>query len=298
MKGSFRVLSLLVAFLFLYHPFLFGWGSEGHVYVNQVAAQKIPATMPAFLKAAVPRIAYLGLEPDRWRERSEATLKNAQEPDHYIDLELLAGFGDLPRGRYQFYDLLCAKRAAIKTSSDALLPEKIGLQPYAAIEVYDRLKVAFREFRRLRAANQPTEAVEQNIVFYAGWLGHYVADGSQPLHTTIHFDGWKGLNPNGYRTRPGIHKEFETDFVARNLGPKDFADLVEAPVRLTDPFEDYMRYLRNSNALVEKVYQLEKAGGFEGAGSPEALKFTEERLAAGSQMLLNLWYTAWLESAE
>jgi hypothetical protein len=25
--------------------------------------------------------------------------------------------------------------------------------------------------------------------------------------------------------------------------------------------------------------------------------FTEQRLAAGSQMLLNLWYTAWIDSA-
>jgi hypothetical protein len=48
---------------------------------------------------------------------------------------------------------------------------------------------------------------------------------------------------------------------------------------------------------VENVYALEKAGGFNGKGSPEAFDFTAHRLAAGSQMLLDLWYTAWLESA-
>jgi hypothetical protein len=41
---------------------------------------------------------------------------------------------------------------------------------------------------------------------------------------------------------------------------------------------------------------LEKAGGFTGKGTPEAFEFTTHRLA-GSQILLNLWYTAWLESA-
>lgn len=56
------------------------------------------------------------------------------------------------------------------------------------------------------------------------------------------------------------------------------------------------RFIRDTNGLVEKVYQLEKAGGFQGSGSPEALEFTKKRLAAGAQMLLNLWYTAWLES--
>ena len=44
------------------------------------------------------------------------------------------------------------------------------------------------------------------------------------------------------------------------------------------------------------MYELEKVGGFTGKGSPEAFAFTTHRLAAGSQMLLDLWYTAWLDS--
>ena len=72
---------------------------------------------------------------------------------------------------------------------------------------------------------------------------------------------------------------------------------MKSPTRLTDPFADYMEYLKHSNRLVEQVYILEKAGGFTAKGSPAAFAFTTERLAAGSQMLLNLWYTAWLESA-
>ena len=49
---------------------------------------------------------------------------------------------------------------------------------------------------------------------------------------------------------------------------------------------------------VEKVYQLEKAGGFVGAGSPESRDFTAERLAAGASMLRDMIYTAWVESAK
>jgi len=72
---------------------------------------------------------------------------------------------------------------------------------------------------------------------------------------------------------------------------------VHAPERLDDPFTAYVAYLRQSNGVVEKVYAIEKAGGFREKGSPEAFEFTTHRLAAGSQMLLNLWYTAWQESA-
>ncbi|MGA8145598.1 MAG: hypothetical protein WB987_17060, partial [Candidatus Acidiferrales bacterium] len=178
------------------------------------------------------------------------------------------------------------------------LPEHVGMQPYITIEIFERLKAAFRDYRRLIAARKPAKAVEQDIIFYAGWLGHYVGDGSQPLHTTIQHDGWTGANPGGFTTERGIHWRFENDFVARNIQARDFADTVRSSSRLADPFADYMKYLEDSHALVVRVYELDKAKGFDGAGSPEALQFTKERLAAGSQMLLDLWYTAWLESGE
>jgi hypothetical protein len=275
------------------------WGNEGHTAINRVAAEKIPAEMPRFLRRAVVEIAYLGPEPDRWRSPSEFALKNSQEADHFIDLERVAWLDPLPQGRYEFYRKLYEKRAATPSTDhpDDYLPEHVGLQPYITMEVYGRLKAAFREYRQRLAAHQPTRAVEQAIIFYAGWLGHYVADGSQPLHTTIQYNGWVGPNPNGYTTERKIHAQFETAYVAANITAKDFARLVTSPERLDDPFARYVAYLRQSNELVEKVYQLEKAGGFTGKGSSEGFEFTTHRLAAGAQMLLDLWYTAWLESA-
>jgi len=287
----------LIALLWFQSANVFGWGNEGHEYVNRVAAERIPAEMPRFLRHAVAELTYLGPEPDRWRSPSEYSLKNAQEPDHYIDLERVEWLKPLPRGRYEFYRKLYEKRAATTDHLDDYLPEHVGLQPYITMEVFGRLKAAFREYRHRREQHQPTASVERSLVFYAGWLGHYVADGSQPLHTTIQYNGWVGPNPKGYTTEHGIHAAFESAYVAQNITAKDFARLVQAPERLADPFVDYVEYLRESNRQVENVYRIEKAGGFAGKGSPEAFDFTTHRLAAGSQMLLNLWYTAWLESA-
>jgi hypothetical protein len=276
------------------------WGNEGHVYVNRVAAQKIPTSMPQFLRSpsAIAEIAYLGPEPDRWRSPSEFSLKNSQEPDHFIDLERVSWLNPLPPGRYEFYRKLSEKRAATTDHADDYLPERVGLQPYITMEVYGRLKAAFREYRQLLATHEPTKPVQQAIIFYAGWLGHYVADGAQPLHTTIHYNGWVGPNPNGYTTEHHIHSLFESTYMGANIHETDFARLVRTAERLDDPFARYVEYLRNSNSLVEKVYALDRTGGFTGKGSPDAFDFTTRRLAAGSQMLLNLWYTAWLESAE
>lgn len=274
------------------------WGNEGHTYINRVAVQKIPPSMPLFLRRAGVEIAYLGPEPDRWRNPAEFPLKNAQEADHFIDLERVSWLDSLPPGRYEFYRDLYEKRAATTDHADDYLPERVGLQPYITMEIYGRLKAAFREYRALNTAHKPTQAVQQAIIFYAGWMGHYVADGSQPLHTTIHYNGWVGANPNGYTTEHGIHALFETTYVAANITASDFAPLVKAPSRLADPFKDYVAYLKSSHELVENVYSLDKAGGFTGKGSKDGFDFTTKRLAAGSQMLLNLWYTAWLESAE
>ena len=289
----------LIALVLIQQQPAAAWGNEGHIFINRVAAQKIPASMPAFLRTprAVNEIAYLGPEPDRWRSPSEFALKNSQEPDHFIDLERVAWLDPLPPGRYEFYRKLYEKRASTTDHPDDYLPERVGLQPYITMEVYGRLKAAFREYRQLLKTHQPTARVQQAIIFYAGWLGHYVADAAQPLHTTIHYNGWVGENPKGYTTEHHIHAQFESTYVAANITAKDFAGLVKAPERLDDPFVRYIAYLHNSNSLVENVYALEKDGGFTGKGTPAAFDFTTHRLAAGAQMLLNLWYTAWLESA-
>jgi len=288
---------MLIALILIQSPASCAWGNEGHTYINRVAAQKIPTSMPKFLRQAVVEIAYLGPEPDRWRNPAEFALKNAQEPDHFIDLERVSWLDPLPPSRYEFYRKLYEKRAATTDHADDYLPERVGLQPYITIEVYGRLKAAFLEYRRQLAAHQSTAAVQQAIIFYAGWLGHYVADGSQPLHTTIHYNGWVGPNPNGYTGQHTIHGQFETAYVGANIKASDFAGMVTNPKQLANPFAEYVAYLKESHGLVENVYALEKDSGFTGKGTPAAFDFTTRRLAAGSQMLLNLCYTAWIDSA-
>lgn len=282
-------------------PPSFGWGSEGHRMINRLAAQSLPADVPAFLhtKAAIDEIEYLGPEPDRWRSPAEPELSAAQAPDHFIDLELADVINPLPRRRYDF--IAAAYAAALTHPAQArdLQPTRIGFQPYITNEVWERLKASMRDYRTLSAKHEDTKPVEAAIVFYAGWLGHYVGDGSQPLHVTVNYNGWVGKeNPDGYTTDHKIHAQFETVYVAANIKETDVKPLVAAVHPLGDEFDDYLVYLRHSAILVERVYQLDKAHGFDGAGTPEAKQFTSERLAAGASMLRDLIYSAWVESAK
>jgi hypothetical protein len=217
-------------------------------------------------------------------------LSAAQAPEHFIDLEPADALGTLPRRRLDF---------EAKVFAAGERPEKIGLQPWETTEVWERLKAAMREYRNLVAAKKDTSATEAAVIFYAGWLGHYVGDGSQPLHTTIQYNGWTGPNPHGYSTGHTIHWQFEGPFVAANVHEPEVRAKMTAPKAIDgDLFDSYVAYLRHSNRYVEKVYQLEKAGGFVGAGSAESREFTAERLAVGASMLRDMIYTAWIKSAE
>jgi len=278
----------------------FAWGMDGHKMINRLAGAALPADVPEFLRSpqALNALEYYGPEPDRWRSHNEPELNAAQSPEHFIDLEYADLVGsDLPRRRY---DYVRALAFAQKSHPDlALTPEKVGLQPYVATEVWERLKSGMREYRTLLAAKHDTKPVEAEIVFYAGWLGHYVADGSMPLHTTIQYNGWTGPNPNNYNTEHKIHALFESEFVAANVKPAEVAPLIASkPVVLGDVFDDYMKYLRQSHSLVEKTYQLEKAGAFSGAGTPEGKAFVDQQLAAGATELRDMIYTAWIRSAD
>jgi hypothetical protein len=47
---------------------------------------------------------------------------------------------------------------------------------------------------------------------------HYVGDASQPLHVTVHFNGWGNFpNPKGYTDSKKIHAYFEGEFVKGSL---------------------------------------------------------------------------------
>jgi hypothetical protein len=272
-------------------PAAYGWGNSGHQLVNKLAASTLPASVPAFLRsdAAISEIEYLGPEPDRWRSPAEPELNAVQAPEHFIDLELADALGPLPHKRLDF---------EAKAFAAGQRPEKIGLQPWEATEIWERLKAALREYRNLEAAHKETRGAEEAALFYAGWMGHYVGDAAQPLHTTVNYNGWvEAANPNGYTTDHKIHWEFEGPFVDRNLRePEVRAKMTEPKLLEGDIFDDYVAYLRQTKTHMEQVYQLEKAGGFVGAGTPESRAFTAERLAAGASMLRDMILTAWVDS--
>ncbi|HXG64455.1 MAG TPA: nuclease [Blastocatellia bacterium] len=282
---------LILSLLFISPPSTSAWGDEGHRYVNLVAAEKLPTDMPAFFRNAAARLSFLGPEPDRWRDNREvfSALREVNSPDHFINIDKRENFEALPNDRYRYAEWL---RAQGKNAKD------IGFLPYAILEGYQKIQVLFRLWRDPAHAAE-REQIGQNIIFYAGVLGHYVADGAQPLHTSIHYNGWStSANPEMF-TREPLHWRFEGEYVKARIRPEDFSPLVSPARKLQDPFADTMKFLFDSFGQVEELYRMDKTNRWEpGNASPEAKQFVAKRLAAGSQMLANLWYTAYVNSGD
>jgi hypothetical protein len=130
-------------------------------------------------------------------------------------------------------------------------------------------------------------------------LGHYIGDGAQPLHVTVHSNGWLGSTPEGYATDRQIHGRFESRFVnGFGLEPDDVTGLVSTPKLLDDPFDAVLAHLDSSASHVEEVYRLDKAGALTDFSNKEARALVLDRVAHAASLLRNLIYTAWVRSGE
>jgi hypothetical protein len=271
-------------------PTVNAWGDEGHRFINLVAAQRLPDDMPAFFRNASARLSFLGPEPDRWRDNRELfkALSEVNGPDHFIDMDKTENFQALPNDRYLYSDWL---RAHGKE------PKDIGFLPYSMLEGYQKVQVLFRLWRDPKHAAE-RDQIEQNIVYYAGVLGHYVGDASQPLHTTIHYNGWSTSSNPELFTREPLHWRFEGEYVKAQIKVADFSGLVNKATALADPFAEIMNHLFESFKQAPELYRMDKTTRWDVNNTrPESKQFVASRLAAGSQMLANLWYTAWINSA-
>jgi hypothetical protein len=292
MKYRYSLSAGLAGMLFAglaFSPLIFGWGDDGHQAIARVAVQRLPADMPEFFRSAGPRLAFLSPEPDRWNDNLEylSALRAAGSPDHFIDIDSPETFQSLPDDRYTYSEWLRAKGQT---------PHLVGFLPYAIVETYQKVQVSFRMWRDPQRTRD-REQIEQSLLYSAGLLGHYVGDGANPLHTTPHYNGWtSSWNPDLF-TREPIHSRFESEYIRANIQAEDFSGQVKTAEKVPDVFHAVIRYLLDSHAQVPQLYRLEKAARWEANNRrPESRQFVAARLASASQMLTNLWYSAYLGS--
>lgn len=303
------------------------WDYEGHRLINQLALASLPTNFPGFVRApaAAERIAFLAGEPDRWRNVQDLPLRHSNGPEHYIDLEQLADYGlkpeMLPVFRYDFIAQLALARQAHPDKFPAPeaarnedhTRELVGLLPWAMAESYAKLKSGFSYLKTYETAGGTPEEIanaQENIIYVMGVMGHYFGDASQPLHTTIHHHGWVGENPHQYSTNSRIHSWIDGGYFLKigganrqtlepKLRPAQLVSLEGRPAKPEEMFQAGLLFLLEQGKLVEPLYQMDKDGQLSGEGETglRGRAFLEAQLLKSSQLLGDIWYSAWQQAA-
>lgn len=311
------------AALSLFAPHLArAWDYEGHRIVNQLGLATLPADFPAFVKdpAAQERIAFLAGEPDRWRNTPETTLQHFNAPDHYIDVEDLEPYGldphSLSHFRYEFTGQLAVQRHLHPEKFPAIDASKnkdktrtlTGFLPWTIAEFYGKLKSEFSYLKAFEEGGGTPEEIanaKQNILYTMGVMGHFVGDASQPLHTTKHFNGWVGENPNHYATNTTFHSWIDGGYIRKiKLTAGDLKGKVRPAKSLgaapdaksqEDIFPLCMSFIVDHFKLVEPLYRMNKEGTLSdtGAEGSKGRAFMSGQLIKAGEFLGDLWYTAW-----
>lgn len=314
MRSSVLVAASLAAVLAAPLPAL-AWGAVGHRIVNNVAARSLPDSVPAFVRTpdAIAEITTLGPEPDRLKGAGK-TWGSDLDPGHFLDLDddnTVAGvlpLMQLPLTREEFDTAIRKGRVVNGEKPDEY---SIGYVPYSIVEGYQQVAKDFAIWRvdvygAAHAARDADKAFfdtdrklrEILTLRDIGYFGHFVADSSQPLHITVHYNGWGEYpNPNNYTQSHQIHAKFESTFVEKNMTADAVLSHVGPYVPATAPIMTRVEtYIATTASHVQDVYKFESAGAFD-AATPAALAFTTERLAAGGKMLRDLIADAYADSA-
>ena len=251
-------------------------------------------------------IGELGREPDRSKGTGNSH-DHDLDPGHYINLSDDFTAGIIP------LDSLPATREDYDTAlrSSGSNEFRVGFLPYAIIDGWQQLQRDFAYWRADVAAGRMAKSQKDRAWFAKdrrlrellilrdlGYWSHFVADASQPMHVSVHYDGWGDFsNPRGYSTKAGLHALFEGAFVASYVRPADI-------LKRLRPLRDcgcsiQMRtisYLRETHTQVIPVFELEKLGAFSESVAA-GRDFAADRLAAAVSELRDMIVAAWQTSA-
>lgn len=286
------------------------WGNTGHRLIGVAAMRALPDDLPAFLKSpgAIADVGELSREPDRWKGAGQPHDRE-RDTAHFIDLD---DNGHAMTDKGPHIDNLPLLKSDFDTAlvQAGIKIDEVGYLPYAMMNAWQNLGRDFAYWRVLTAAEaretDPGKKAwyradrvrrEALILRDIGELSHYVGDGSQPHHLSIHYNGWGNYpNPEGFTNSRRTHAIFEGEFTSR-VARLDVVEAAMAAPQL-DGFDLRARtahYLKTSHGSVIPFYRLEKDGGFRD-NDPRGAAFVIERLAAGASELRDLVILSWRES--
>ena len=254
--------------------FIYSWGEKGHQVISKNAVELLPKEMYSF-KAWKDYLVQHSSDADIRRKTDKA-----EAPRHYIDIDFYKEF--LNGTMIENEDELISKYG------DSIVTAN-GILPWATQETLNDLTVALKEKNRDKA------------LIYAADLGHYVADGHQPMHTTVNYNGQ-------LTDQKGVHFRYEVTMVDRHIDT--LGEVIDSSNihYVENPLSFIFNYISNANSVNDVLLDADKLAHQE-AGTTESDDYyrimwfrtkyvTEFQFKTAEEDLASLLYTAWVNAGK
>lgn len=248
-----------------------GWGREAHQRVNAAAVENLPEPLRAYFRARKLFLMGHSSDPDELSKSDPA-----ERVHHFTDADAYEPF-PFARLRKQFVDDPRGPTERQAREGDSIWQ----------IDLYTRR--LSEDWRR-----RHWEQGDQDAVF----LAHYACDLTQPLHTTVNYDGQ-------LTRQAGIHARFETELVSALSPSWKLAGApphFEANVRARIFRELLASYSARDQVLGADLRAVRGRSYADAGYSASFVKLAgplaEQRLNAAVSFVSALWYTAWVRAGK
>lgn len=266
----------------------YGWGFFAHKRINRLAVFTLPSEMLPFYKKNIIFITENAINPDQRRYAVDG-----EAPRHYIDID---NYGDSAIFKVPRY----WNEAVKKFSEDSLM--KHGINPWFVNKMKYQLTEAFKQMDAKR------------ILRISADLGHYIADGNVPLHTTRNYNGQ-------FTNQLGIHGFWESrlpELYSENydfyVGPSSYVkntqlkawDAIKNAHFALDSVFGFEKLLTKKFSP-DKKYTFDERSGmtiktysrpFSESYHQMLAGQVERRMVASIKMVGDFWFTAWVDAGQ
>jgi hypothetical protein len=265
---------ITVVLILLPLSIILGWGAEGHKLISNKAMDLLPQEMSGFTNWQ-KYITIHSVDPDLRRDHDKS-----EAPKHYIDIDF---YPEFLNGK-----MIEDKSKLVAEYGDSTVT-KMGLLPWATLNTYNELVDALKEKNKDKA------------LLYASDLGHYVADGHQPMHTI--------MNYNGQMTgQKGIHGRYESVMVDSNLTEINRDFHAEHATYVKHPLHFIFNYITDANSVVNLLFDADTYA-YKMAKSRDDHEYyrllwfktkyiTETQIENAARDFASLFYSAWVDAGK
>jgi len=217
------VISLMILTLsFIFSSSALAWGNRGHATVCEAAIFLVKdKSLREYLQQKPNMMGHLCNIPDTYWKGMGSKVSMLGNPTHFTDAEILGiPIEKIPLDYQALIKEYTGKKNAFKEGIIYSIPTEFGSNWWRADQFYRR---ALEAGKKMKAAKIPEvlsydrnddtdfNKAAYEMVLNLGFMGHFVGDNGQPMHSAADYDGYS----TGHG---GLHGYFEDGIVSAQDG--------------------------------------------------------------------------------